>query len=265
MLAIFLVLGLIIGSFINAVVYRLNAVESLWERSHCPKCKKQIRWKDNIPLLSFLFLSAKCRDCGEKISPSYPLTEFFTGISFALIGKYFFVLDGVSTYLPTLFYLVIISLLIIIFVYDLKYMEIPMLIIWISVGIAVAYYLAIDWKAFENATSVFSLNIFSGMLAGISAFMFFFLLAYFSDETWMGYGDAYVGFLVGLLVGWPEILVSLMLSFSIGALFGINLILFKKKTMKSQVPFAPFLVIGAFLVIMAPKVFPQLEFFPFYF
>ncbi len=265
MFIIFLLLGFIIGSFINAVVYRLNTLESLWDRSHCPKCKKTIKWHDNIPLISFLLLSAKCRDCGEKISWSYPLVEFSVGILFALTGSYFFVLENTATYLPTIFYLAMFSLLMIIFVYDLKYMEIPMMILWSAVGIAIGYYLFIDWKMFEGVSSIFSLNIFSGLLAGIIAFCFFFSLAYFSKETWMGYGDAYVGLLVGLLVGWPEIFMSLMLSFTIGALFGILLILFRRKTMKSQVPFAPFLVFGIFLTILLPEIFPQLKFFLFYF
>lgn len=264
MFIVFLILGLIIGSFLNAVVYRLNTVESLLERSHCPKCKRTIRWHDNIPVLSFILLSARCRDCGEKISWSYPTVELFTGILFALIGNYFFVLENTATYLPTIFYLTVFSLLFIIFIYDLKYMEIPMLILWLAVGVTVSYHLTIDWRMLENVTSIFSLNLFSGTLAGAVAFVFFFSLAYFSDETWMGYGDAYVGLLVGLLVGWPEILISLMLSFTTGALFGIGLIFLGKKTMKSQVPFAPFLILGIFLTIFLPVIFPQLNFFLFY-
>ncbi|HBP01351.1 MAG: Type 4 prepilin-like protein leader peptide-processing enzyme [Candidatus Moranbacteria bacterium GW2011_GWE1_49_15] len=262
---IFLILGLIIGSFLNAVIYRLNAVESLWERSHCPTCKKKVRWHDNVPLLSFVLLSAKCRDCGERISWSYPAVELSTGILFALVGKYFFVLENSLTYLPTIFYLVIFSLLVIIFMYDLKFMEIPMLILWLAVGATVAFYLAMDWSAFGSATGIFSLNIFSGALAGIVAFAFFFSLAHFSKETWMGYGDAYVGLLAGLLVGWPNIFIALMLAFTSGALVGTALIFMKKKTMKSQVPFAPFLVIGVLLTLLLPKMFPQLGFFLFYF
>ena len=122
MVIIFLLFGLIIGSFLNAVVYRLNAVESLLERSHCPHCKKKIRWFDNIPLLSFILLSAKCRDCGEKISWQYPLVELTTGIVFALVGNYFFFSFDSSSWLLTDYYLVIFSLLFIVFVYDLKYM-----------------------------------------------------------------------------------------------------------------------------------------------
>lgn len=265
MAIIFFILGLIIGSFLNVVVYRLRAVESLLGRSHCPSCRKKVRWHDNVPLLSFVLLSAKCRDCGEKISWIYPAVEFSTGLVFALIGSYFFVLENPATYLTTLYYLAIFSILVVIFVYDLKYMEIPMIVLWIGVAIAVLYFLANDWRTFELAQTILSLGIFSGSLAGALAFLFFFSLAYFSKETWMGYGDAYIGLLAGLIVGWPNILWTLVFSFTIGAAFGIALIFTKKKTMKSQVPFAPFLVLGILLTVFLPEAFPKLKFLMFYF
>jgi len=265
MTIIFFIFGLIIGSFLNAVIYRLRVVESLFERSHCPKCRNKIRWFDNIPILSFLILSAKCRDCGEKISWAYPAVEFSVGAVFAIIGKYFFSPLLISTWIPTFFYLVIFSLLIIIFVYDYKYMEIPMIILYLAVGITILYYLQADFVNFERAAGFFSLHIFSGLLAGILAFSMFFSLSYFSKETWMGMGDAYIGFLGGLLVGWSKVFFMLTLSFTIGALFGLILILTKKKTMKSQIPFAPFLVVGIFLVIIVPEIFPSLKLFLLYF
>ena len=257
---IFLIFGLIIGSFLNAVVYRLNAVESLLERSHCPKCKKKIRWFDNIPLLSFIILSAKCRDCGEKISWQYPIVELTTGIVFALIGQYFFKSYDSSSWLLTAYYLSIFSLLLIIFVYDLKYMEIPMLILWIGLVISVIYFLSIDWHDFQIAASILNLKTISGILGGLVAFLFFFGLASYSKETWMGYGDAYIGLLAGFIVGWPNIIWTLMLAFAIGAFVSVGLIIFKKKTMKSQVPFAPFLITGVFLVIILPQMFPVLKY-----
>jgi leader peptidase (prepilin peptidase)/N-methyltransferase len=82
MIIIFFILGLIIGSFLNVVVYRLNLAESILGRSQCPHCKAKVRWYDNVPLLSFVLLGAKCRDCGEKISWQYPILEFFTGVVF---------------------------------------------------------------------------------------------------------------------------------------------------------------------------------------
>lgn len=235
------------------------------ERSHCPNCKKQVRWFDNIPVLSFILLSAKCRDCGEKISWQYPVVELTMGIIFALIGSYFFVLDDLSSWLLVGYYLIIFSLLMIIFVYDFKYMEIPMLILWIGVGISVAYFLFVDWQNFSSMVSFLDLRIVSGLIGGLVAFLFFFGLAAYSKETWMGYGDAYLGLLAGLVVGWPNIVGALMLSFVIGALISIALIVVRKKTMKSQVPFAPFLITGVFLMVILPQVFPQLKYLLFYF
>jgi leader peptidase (prepilin peptidase)/N-methyltransferase len=260
MIIIFFLFGLIFGSFLNVVVYRLNAVESLLGRSHCPYCKKKIRWFDNIPLLSFILLSARCRDCGEKISWQYPIVEAVTGIVFALIGNYFFFAYDSSSWMLVAFYLAIFSLLMIIFVYDFKYMEIPMAIVWMGTALAIAYFLYVDWQGFHLANSFLELKTIAGALGGLVAFLFFFSLAYYSKETWMGYGDAYIGMLCGLIVGWPNILWTLMLAFSIGAIVSIVLILLRRKTMKSQVPFAPFLIASVFLVIILPQAFPALRY-----
>jgi leader peptidase (prepilin peptidase)/N-methyltransferase len=257
---IFFIFGLIIGSFLNAVVYRLNVVESLLERSHCPHCKNKVRWFDNIPLISFIVLSARCRDCGEKISWQYPIVELTTGIVFGIIGKYFFDPYYSSSWISTAFYLAIFSLLLIIFVYDLKYMEIPMLILWIGVGVSIAYLISFDWQNFNSAVSIFDLRTISGLFGGLVAFLFFFSLAAYSKETWMGFGDAYLGMLAGLIVGWPNIIWTLMLSFAIGAIISVALIIIQKKTMKSQVPFAPFLIAGIFLIVILPQVFPNIKY-----
>ena len=260
MLIIFFILGLIIGSFLNVVVYRTKVVETLLGRSHCAHCKKQIRWYDNIPLLSFILLKAKCRDCGKKISWQYPAMELSMGIVFALIGNYFFFPPETISWVQTLFYLIIFSLLAVIFVYDFLYMEIPMIIFWIALGVSVVYLLIFDWLSFSSSLGIFSLQTFSGILAGVIAFLIFFILVSVSKERWMGMGDAYLAFLVGLIAGWPLIIFSLSLSFGIGAIFGIILILSKKKTMKSQVPFAPFLVLGVFIALILPQIFPMVRY-----
>ena len=259
MTIIFFLIGLIIGSFINSVVYRLSAVESLWERSHCPKCKRKVRWHDNIPLVSFFVLSMKCRDCGEKISWQYPVVEFFTGILFALIGNSFFMPDSSLAWTQTMFYLLLFSVLIVIFIYDIKYMEIPMIAVWIGVVAAIAYLIGSDSQTFSGVSHFFSLKIISGVIGGFVAFLFFFLLAWYSKERWMGYGDAYLGLLVGLVVGWPAIFLTLALSFTIGALTSLAMIAVGNKHLKSQVPFAPFLVIGLFLIILLPEMIPGLK------
>lgn len=260
MLIIFLLFGLIIGSFLNAVVYRLEAVESLMERSHCPHCKKKVRWFDNIPVVSFLILSARCRDCGEKISWQYPVVEIMVGLMFALLGKLFFDSSDFSSWLLTAYYLFVFSVLAVIFMYDLKYMEIPMLILWIGVAGSLMYFMYVDWSFLGMFESIWSSRTISGVLGAFVAGGFFFVLASYSREVWMGYGDAYLGILVGLIVGWPNVWLAMMMAFVIGAIISVAMIAFRKKTMKSQVPFAPFLITGTFLVVVLPQIFPFFNF-----
>ena len=259
MTIIFFLIGLIIGSFINSAVYRLSAVESLWERSHCPKCKRKVRWHDNIPLVSFFVLSMKCRDCGEKISWQYPVVELATGIIFALIGNYFFLAENQLSWIQAAFYMVLFAVLMVIFIYDINYMEIPMIAVWIGVAAAIAYLIASDAQTFSTAAGFFSLKIVSGAIGALVAFVFFFGLAWYSKERWMGYGDAYLGLLAGLAVGWPMIFLTLALSFTVGALVSFVLIAVGNKNLKSQVPFAPFLAIGVFLIVFLPELFPGLK------
>lgn len=250
MLIIFFILGIIIGSFLNVVAYRLNLAESfLLGRSHCPHCKKNIRWYDNIPVLSFIILRFRCRECKEKISWQYPLVEIFTGILFLLIGYKFFSLSDMTTWATTIYYLGIISFLMIIFVYDWLYMEIPSAILWTAVGFVVAFNLFFDWNRIGVAKEALDFSIYSGVLAAFVAFMFFFLMVSISKEKWMGMGDAQLVILLGLILGWPQILLALMLSFAFGAVVGLVLVFLKKKEMKSQIPFAPFLIAGTFVAM----------------
>lgn len=247
MLIIFFLFGLLIGSFLNVVVYRIRTAETVLGRSHCRHCKKTIRWYDNIPLLSFILLKFKCRDCGEKISWQYPLVEFLTGVVFALLASQYFALEDMSTWVTTGAMLFFASAFIVVFVYDVAYMEIPSLVLWPVVVLALAFDVYLD-----IGTSFFSIwdrSLVSGLIAAGAAFLFFFSLSFFSREKWMGMGDAYLVILLGLILGWPKILLGLFLAFAIGAICGIILIALKKKKMQSQLPFAPFLIAGTFLTL----------------
>lgn len=265
MIIIYFILGLIVGSFLNVLISRLQTAETILGRSHCPKCEAKIRWYDNIPLLSYVVLGTKCRDCKEKISIQYPLVEGITGVIFALTGLYFFDSLHPGTWLDMFYFWIIFSVLIVVFVYDLKHMEIPMIMVWTGIGVTIIYYLFSDWAGFESKFDIFSLNLFSGLLAGMLAFLFFFALSAGSKEKLMGMGDAYVALLIGLVVQWPAILLALLLAFTIGAVYGIILIVSGRKTMKSQVPFAPFLVIGGMLAVFIPKIFPAIKYWILYF
>lgn len=247
---IFFIFGLIVGSFINVVVYRLNVAESFTTgRSKCPHCKELISWYDNIPLLSFILLKFRCRNCKEKISYQYPLVEFFTGLLFAFVATRYFNASDVSTWTATIYYLGVASALVAIFVYDFLYMEIPGLVLWPAIGWAVGFNLLLDWNSAGSANNIFNSLTYSGTLAAFAAFAFFFMMVAGSKEKWMGMGDGYLVIFLGLVLGWPKILLALILSFSIGAIIGLILIAAKKKKMQSQIPFAPFLVIGTFLAM----------------
>jgi len=258
------VLGTLIGSFLNCIIYRLEKEESFLKgRSYCPNCKHSLSWPDLIPVLSFLSLNRKCRYCGKPISWQYPLVEIFTGIIFVLIFASQLPLMGSSGFFSNqiifeeflifssqnwlnLSYLIIIScFLIVIFVYDLKYLLIPDLIIYLAIGITLLYRLLDIW-IFNQLNFRLLAN---PLLSAFFASLFFLTLVLVSRGKWMGTGDIYLAFLMGIILGWPNVLLALMLAFFIGAIIGLGLIAGKKKSLKSEIPFGPFLVIGTFLAI----------------
>jgi leader peptidase (prepilin peptidase)/N-methyltransferase len=258
----FFVFGIIIGSFLNVVIYRLKEGQTLMGRSACRSCHTFIAWYDNVPLLSFLWLRAKCRLCQNAIAWQYPLVEFGTGILFALVGNFFWSIDEIWVSLvSTLFFLVLFSIFVVIFVYDLTTLFIPMLLVWIGIGWVVAFEILTVWLLGVRSFGAFVSSIGPFLLAGAGAAFVFWFLAWYSDESWMGMGDVYLVFLIGLVVGWPAILWCITIASGLGAGIGLLLIVRGKKNMKSQVPFAPFLIAGAFLVILLPKIFPVLRMF----
>ena len=248
-IATFFILGLIIGSFLNVLVFRLHLAESfIWGRSKCPKCGATIRWYDNIPLLSFILLGFRCRDCREKISWQYPLVEFITGLGFALIAKFFWVFNDPATWALAIYYWGLWSLFVTLLVYDLLYMEIPGLVLWPTLGWAVIFNLIFDWSK-TGLFDIFQSAVFSGTLGAFVSFIFFFLLVSISKEKWMGMGDAYLAIILGCVLGWPKILLGMMLAFAIGAIVGIILIIFKKKNLQSHLPFVPFFIVGSVIAL----------------
>lgn len=220
-------LGLIIGSFLNCVIYRIEVKKSFLKgRSICPKCKHTLAWYDLIPILSFLTLEGKCRYCKKPISWQYPAVEFLTAAVFVWIF-YFFGLPA------AVFYWIIASLLIIAFIYDLKHFIIPDRITFLGILLVLMFRI-------KDATY---------LEAAFGAMLFFLAIYLISRGKWMGFGDVKLAFLMGLLLGFPNILTALFFSFMIGAIAGIGLIAAKKKKLKSEVPFGPFLVAGTFIAL----------------
>jgi len=239
--------GLAVGSFLNCVIYRLERGESFLEgRSYCPHCRHILNWPDLIPVFSFLILKGKCRYCSQKISWQYPLVELATALIFLLL---FLQANVTLPFLVTLgniyimVYLLLIScFLIVIFVYDLKHFIIPDKIIYPAIAIALIF--NFQFLIF-NQFSIFKFSI----LSAIGAAIFFLAIVLISRGRWLGIGDIKLAFFIGLFLGFPNILVALFLAFLIGAIIGLGLVISGKKTLKSEVPFGPFLVTGTFLAL----------------
>jgi len=242
--------GLIVGSFLNVVIYRLEKGESTFRgRSYCPRCRYTLSWEDLVPVISFLLLGGKCRYCREKISIQYPVVELATGLIFLLIFKsQVSSLNQVSSFeiLNLLYFWVIASLLIILFVYDLRHYILPDKILFPAIGIVLGY------RVFE----VWSLGLawdLGFVVSGFAATAFFFAIFAISKGRAMGFGDVKLAFFMGLFLGWPEILVALFVACMAGAAVGVVLILLKKKGMKSEIPFGPFLIGGTFAALFLGK------------
>lgn len=237
-------IGLFIGSFLNVLADRLPREESVIKgRSHCEKCKKTLQWFDLIPLASFIFLKGKCRYCHSPLSFYYPIVELITGIMFVV--AFIFVINNfpfTNFHLPLIslfYYLFIVSCLIVVFFADLKYGIIPDKIIFPAVLVSFVYIIL---------NTNYMIHIFSGVGAGL----FFLLLSLIRirKHAGMGFGDVKFAFLMGLILGFPNIIVSLYIAFLTGAIVSIILILWRKKKLAgASIPFGPFLVLGTFLAL----------------
>ncbi len=244
------ILGLIFGSFINAMIYRLHIEKSfVWSRSMCPWCKHGLIWYELIPVFSFFYQKGKCNYCHKKISWQYPIVELVVGLIFIII--YLQVVDinslavvTTNEFINVIGYFIIVIFLIIIFIYDLKFY---LILDKISVP-AMAF--AIIW----NLSKDFSLsNLVNLLVAGLVAGGFFLLQYVVSKGKWIGGGDIRLGFLMGFVLGWPNVIVGLMLSYFIGAFFSIFMLFLKKKKWGSKIPFGTFLTIGTFIALFWSK------------
>jgi prepilin signal peptidase PulO-like enzyme (type II secretory pathway) len=251
------VFGLVVGSFLNSILWRLEKERSFWGRSYCPKCKHKLNWYDLVPIFSFLLLEGKCRYCHKKISWQYPLVEILTGLIFLLIFNYQFpIFNEFSIYqfLNLLFLFYIASSLIIILIYDLKHYIIPDIVLFPAILIAFIYRTfenLVQWSLIDNwSLKIDNFTILGNyLLASIIASAFFLLIYLVSKGEWMGFGDVKLAILLGLILGFPSIILGVFFGFLFGAIIGGILIVLNKKGLKSQIPFAPFLITGTFVAM----------------
>ncbi len=253
------VIGLVAGSFLNVVSLRYKEggnvfdVKAIGGRSKCLTCQKQLSWKELIPLISFFFQKGQCRHCGHKLSLQYPIVELLSGLIFVLVP---FMLHDTSFMIQGLWLLVFLLLLLLSSI-DFRLYVIPdslQIILAIS-GIVLTFFTQkigtfghfkgsfLDFYAFIFG---FRENIWiNHFLAAAAALIFFGFIIAVSRGKGMGWGDFKLAGALGIIFGWPDILLVLAISFIIGAIFSIILVLGGRKKMKSAVPFGPFMAIGA--------------------
>lgn len=246
--------GAIVGSFLNVVICRYGTKESVVAgRSMCVSCKSKLKWYELIPIASILIQKGKCRNCKAKISMQYPIVEALTGTLFFLVLS-----QGYSP-LVSVTLLFIMSILVVIAVYDFWHKIIPDLFVFSF--IALSFFLLV-WSQEINS---FKIPNMADTLAGPILFLPFAGLWYFSDGRWMGFGDAKLAFGIGWFLGLSGGASAIILAFWFGAIFGLAVISLGKLlknnklplilslrmftiTMKSEIPFGPFMILGTFLV-----------------
>jgi leader peptidase (prepilin peptidase)/N-methyltransferase len=232
---ILFILGLVLGSFFNVCIYRLPREESIvWPGSHCPHCRHPLSLLDNLPLVSFLLLKGSCRYCQTPISYQYPLVEGLTGLATVLIGWKF----GLSwAFLQAL--ILVCALLVVSFI-DLSHQIIPDWISFPGMGIGLLF----SWML--GSPGLWSSLI--GLLTG-GGVLWLLAVGYqlLAKKEGMGGGDIKLLAMIGAFLGWPGVLVTLLLGSFLGTLAGLVLILIWKKNRTYAVPFGPFLSLGAII------------------
>jgi leader peptidase (prepilin peptidase)/N-methyltransferase len=232
------ILGLIIGSFLNVVVWRVPRGESIVHPpSACPRCGNAIRPRDNVPVLGWLLLRGRCRDCGEPISARYPLVEAGTGVLFALLVLRF----GAAAELPAYLYLAAVGIALALIDLDVKRLPDVLTLPSYAVGFVLLGVASISEPH----------QLLRAALGAAAMFALYFALC-FAYPAGMGFGDVKLSGVLGLYtawLGWDAWGAGLMLGFLLGGVFGIGLVLAKRGGRKTAVPFGPFMIIGAFLAI----------------
>lgn len=243
--------GVIIGSFLNVYIYRLHTGKSLAGHSHCLSCGVQLLWYDLFPLVSYLILRARCRHCGCHIPERYFLVELLTGVLFAAT------LSLTTSVFEVLVFWGIFSALVVILVYDINHQIIPdSLTIFIAAATVILLFIS-----YLEGLPVSTIGW--DLVAAALGSGFLLLLWVVSKGTWLGFGDVKLALPLGLLVGSQSVFSFMVMSFWIGAGISICLLLWQRLargknhlhlasgglTMKSAVPFAPFMIMGALTIL----------------
>jgi leader peptidase (prepilin peptidase)/N-methyltransferase len=238
-----IILGGIWGSFANVCIHRLPKEQSVVKgRSYCPSCKKEIKWFDNIPIISFIFLRGKCKNCKEKIKPTYFIVEILSIFNFFVI-YYFFGLT-----ITTLLLMILSIFFIIIFFIDLKHYIIPNVLTFPLMFIGFI-------KSFDpNLDQTIFPNYINSLIGGIFGYSIIWLIVFVYKKVrkkeGMGLGDAKLLGAIGFWFGWISIPFTIFLSSFAALVIVIPSILNKSRNMTSQIPFGPYIIIGCIIYVV---------------
>lgn len=239
--------GLVLGSFLNVCIYRIPREKSVvWPGSACPACGHHIRWHDNVPVFSYLCLRGKCRDCGARISPRYPLVELLTGVLTVIFAlRYWPSPLWLVCCLAALYMLIAITFI------DIDFMIIPD---GLSIGLAVLGLLASAVNPFfEGAWTQRLLSSLGGAATGFGIIWILALVGEFIfKKEAIGGGDLKLMTAAGALAGWQAVVFTLMIGSVLGSIYGGALMLSKKLGRKEPIPFGPFLCAALLFYLYRP-------------
>jgi leader peptidase (prepilin peptidase)/N-methyltransferase len=233
-----LLLGLMVGSFLNVCIYRLpRRLSPVRPRSACPTCGRSLEWYDNVPIVSYLLLRGRCRTCAARISPRYPIVEATTGAVF-LAGYLWYGPSGLL-----LVRLLFACLLIVLFVIDLEHKLLPNVITLpgAAAGFLLSFLVGPGW-----------LSSLAGMLVGAGSLFAIAELYYrLRHEEGLGMGDVKMLGMIGAFLGWKLVLVTLVLASFLGSIVGLGVLVLKKESLKYALPFGTFLAVAGVVAAVA--------------
>ena len=238
----FFILGSLWGSFSNVCIYRLPNSGNVAEgRSFCPNCKNTIKWFDNIPFFSYLFLKGKCRQCSKTISFQYLVVELLSAISFVII----FHLYGIS--ITTLLLLILSIFFIIIFFIDLKHFIIPNVLTFplMVIGFLKSFDPNLNQTIFPNYIN----SLIGGLFGYLIIWSIIFLYKNIRKKEGMGLGDAKLMAVIGFWFGWISIPFTIFISSTVALIIIIPSLINQSKKMSSEIPFGPYIIIGCILYV----------------
>lgn len=244
-------LGISVGSFLNVVIYRTLETDEDWktQRSRCDHCRKPIAWYDNIPLLSFIALRGCCRWCKKPIAISHFAMELLTGALFVWwfwAGNAFFQLVGAPySILQPAFWLLVGLLTVVIIIADTKYMIIP------DWSVAMLAVITLSYRLILVYAGVMQTGDFVNMIAAaLVVTLLFWLIWATTGGKGLGFGDVKLVPVLTMIVGWPQIVVALMMAVVSGAVVGSFLLIFKKAKRMQPIAFGPFLLFGTYFSLL---------------